>query len=697
MIERKIKALRYLYINEFCYKTDFVKLLNANTKKTTYTNEYDRLKTQIKNKTGREGFIEKKIDRQGKKYQKGEKDIIISLTTAGLEYYQANEKDEFYRNLSVNNKDKKSLFNTRQQNKKNIFSYLTSQKVSILYSCADCVVLTYDKPSLYLIEELFNANPGKINRDDVKKITKKYIDARIDENMSDYELKRNIKEILDGGIYYSKDEVREYLKSIKVISNNTEARNNLTDSFKAIRWNGIYITSKHLYINFVLPYGENVRLSGSDAEFKNMLSVFSRYIAINKNDIQHFRSISCISDGKEIYHNSIDAITIGIGNSHTYTEAIGKKYGRIKNPKKIKSSTKVKDAARRYDMLDCHSNNFKRIYSISDNAIGIQQLNYIANYSIEEYYDEEKELLFNDSDERFIPSPTSNLFPAIYENLNISAIYLPVYEIKLLNKISQEFRKNNRALVVCTYKSMFETISHCLRIDTVGKDESGNNLPGLYFIEVKEVYNKQSKATEIKLGNIFNYRSGEFNLYDEYGYIKGKRILDEYLKSHGNIKLNSEKEYGVLASTSRNRTTINRAKTDKSESTLNKTRLYNMIAVTSDPDKYCSYLMQHIDETGKSEGCAAASPILPPVPKEKKISNNYQLQISLSADLKSRIRKMANKHSLSSSALIRQAITTALKAAEDLDEAYDYTNADTTPWKDAQNEFKKAISKKIGK
>ena len=453
-----------------------------------------------------------------------------------------------------------------------------------------------------------------------------------------------------------------------------------------------------MYINFVLPYGENVRLSGSDAEFKNMLSIFSKYIAINKNDIQHFRNISCISDGKETYRNSIDAITIGIGSSHTYTEAIGKKYGRIKSTNKKSKTTKIKDEARRYEILDCHSSNFKRIYSISDNEQGIQQLNYIANYSIEDYYDEEKDLFLNDTSERFIPSPSSNLFPAIFDDLNISSIYLPVYEIKLLHKISEEFRKNNRALVVCCYKNMFETISHCLRLSTIVGVDKNKSLPGLYFVEVKEVVNKKTKETEIKLGDIYNYKSGEFNLYDEYGYIKGKRILDEYLKSNSNIKLNSEKEYGILAAASNNDSGIlKKDESNKSDSTISKTRLYNNIAISSNPNKYCAYLMSYIDKTGKQEGYASASEILPPAPKEKKISNNYQLQISLSLDLKSRIRKIANKHSISSSALIRQAVSTAIKAAEDLESAYDYRNADTTPWKDAQNEFKKAISKKIGK
>lgn len=661
-------ALRYLYVHECCYKSDFINFFKED-KRPNQT--YDRLKQQMKSSLSTEGILERKIPSQGAKSKKGQTQIIISLSPDGIDYYKQYETDKFYQDLKIK---QSNVFNVKSDSgiTRTLYPHLTQQKINIMFMCAGVLADSYMKPSLFILSYYLSTNPSGLSLSDpnVTKACKRYYDDEIiNSNISRDEKEKILRRFIKQGIYYTKEEVRRYLKLINP---------NIVDTFKSVNWNGIFISEKTFFVVFTLSYIRNKRYVVSDAELKNMLKIFKDRIATPLTKVE--RGIGNLTDDGR-YFNQIDAVTVGIGSSHIYTEAVGKKFGKIKdkNPKR-----KYERKSAKTDILDCHSKNFKRIYSITDNKSGINMLQYLCLYSLEDYHQEELELF--SEDERFRLASNSNLFPATYTLLNLPSIYIPVYEIKLLNKLSLEFNKSKKPLLVCCQKEMMETISHCLRIYSGGIDEQGKTKPGLFFVEVKE------KNNETTLGKFYNPSSGVYNVYDEDGFIKGRRLIDNYLFVR-NMKINSEKDYTTLAENLRRGTGSN----EISDFEL-KAKMYNNIAYYLRANEYIQKIIDEFGDDKDTKGTVYIVPLKTKSKYQKVVINKEQLQISLSAEIKRKVRHMADKKSISSSALIRQAVTTLIDGADMLEKKYDFNstsnNTYDNPWDMALDIFKQEISKK---
>lgn len=663
-------ALRYLYVHECCYKNDFINFFREDIRP---NQSYDRLCKRMKKSLSADGILERKIPQQGAESKKAQPQIIISLSPDGIDYYKQYETDDFYKNLNI--KQSKIFYvNSSSGITRTLYPHLTQQKLNIMYKCAGALMESYEKPSLYLLSYYLSNNPSELSLSDpvVQKSCKRYYDDElIHSSESRYDKEKILREFLKEGIYYTKEEVRRYLKLINP---------NIADTFKSVNFNGIYISEKTFLVNFVLGYVRNKRYVVSDAELKNMLKIFKDRIATPFTKVE--RGIGNLTDGQR-YFNQIDAVTIGIGNSHVYTEAIGKKFGKIKdkNPKR-----KYERKSAKTDILDCHSKNFKRIYSLTDNKSGIDMLSYLCSYSLEEYHSQELEL-FNE-DDRFVPANNSNLFPSTYKLLNLPSIYLPVYEIKILNKLSNDFNKQQKPLLVCCKKEMMETISHCLRLYSGGIDEQGKIKPGLFFVEVKET------SDTISLGKFYNPTSGMYNVYDEDGYIKGRRLIDDYLFVR-KMKINSEVDYTTLAENLRR----GNGSTELSEFEL-KAKMYNNIAYYQHADDYIQKIIDEYGDDTNVEGTVYIVPLKPKSKYQKVVINKDQIQVSISTDFKRKVRHMADKKSVSSSALIREAVETFLQASDELEKHYDFSNANNSKntydnsWDMAKDIFKNEISKK---
>lgn len=634
-------ALRYLYVHECCYKSDFL-LFFKDDKRPNQT--YDRLTKQMKKSLSTDGILEREIPTQGAKKKSGMKQTIVTLSLEGIEYYKKFETDNFYQSLKIKH-SKIFYLESDSGYTRTLYPHLTQQKVNIMYICAGVNVDSYTKPSLYLLSYYLSTNPTSLSLSDpkIQKACRRYYDDElIHSNLSRDEKENILNNFIKNGLYYTKEEVRNYLKLINL---------NITDTFKSVNWQGIYFTDKTFLVNFALGYVRNQRYVVSDAELKNMLRIFKERIMIPfAPDVN--RKISVVSDG-ERYQNKIDAVTIGIGTSHVYTESIGRKFGKIK---KTTPKRKYDSKSSRVDILDCHSINFSRIYSIVDNKGGINMLQYLCLYSLEDYHDEEV-ALFSENPDMFKLTNMSNLYPATYTLYKIPAIYIPVYEIKLLNKISEQMSEHNSALVVCCKKEMMETISHCLRMYN-GGDDDGKIFPALYFFEVVD----DGDETKLK-EKMYNPGSGLYNVYDREGYIKGRRMIDEYL-ARKNLKINSEVDYAILARK------IRRGNSSNESSDFEvKAKMYNNIAYYPEAE---SYIQKIINMYGDESNNPDTVYIVPINKKEKvkRIHYNKTLDISMSPDLKRKINHTAKDLSVSSSSVVRQAVTEIMALSERLEQSY---------------------------
>ncbi|MBQ6148497.1 MAG: hypothetical protein IJI83_03010 [Oscillospiraceae bacterium] len=594
-IKENLVALRYLYTYGPLYKSDFIKLLSPQDSKT-----YNRLSRYIEKAQGVTGFIERKIKPEDWKRTADQMTTVVALNKAGGEFYTKLEKH-------IGEIDPKCLVRNNvsistKQLDRILYPHLKRQKAMIMYMLAGVPCFAHEKPSLlYLAYHLGADNDFKGDP-----CNPYYADPYVEEvarkNPADPEKEKAPREIMKAretllntylnktGAFYSVDEVVDFFKTIK-------GDPSYTDSFKGVAWHGLYLSEKTMLVNFVLKLGYNSRAYIYSEPLRTLLHKLAIDLGPATSVID--RKIYYLTDenGGQ-YENAIDAVTIGIGSSHVYSEAMGNKAGLIKEgrdmarmasekeEKKKKDDKKEQEAfPKAKDFLDCTSVRFKRIYSIDDKQDGIEMLHYIVTKPLEQYV-EESESLFS-ADKRFVPSKESSIFKATYGKDEIPAVYLPVYEIKTLRYLSQVGKGEKRQfpLLVACRKSMMETVAHCLHRDCISYQGQDREYPGLYFVEL---FNDGDDKP--RLGKIYDEKAGVFNIYDSDGYIKGKRLIDEYLKTGGR-KLKGEADYALLA-----RSIMAPLDRDESDTSL-KSRFYAAVA-RSKPEKRNELLNKAIEASG---------------------------------------------------------------------------------------------------
>ena len=620
-----LDALRFLYYYGPCYKDDFIKTLGKRG-----SESFDRLTKKILEERKTEGFVFREIEADGKKRQAGQTATIVALSPAGIAFYKDHEKTGFDRIDA----GEKPPFNTTKVSKL-LWPHLTVAKVASLYLRAGVRCFCFEKPSLGYL--LYNLSPRRIGLD-AQPFDPLYGDPQFETLSVDKKmeaLRRFIKE----GAYYSKKEVMEFF---------TLHGENYTDSIKSVNWNGIFLSDTTLLVNFVLRYGDNKRMYLPSEETSRLLEKLE---ANCKTATNIYRTIFEIDDVPDGYKHKAAAVTIGIGSSHTYSEAMGNKNGIIR---KNNDMSKMESDARQYDILDCTCKNFDRIYSISDSDLGIQMLDYITTYSLEDYRKEEL-ALFNE-DPRFSLSKGISLFPANYTPNRVRAIYLPVYDIKLLKRIADDAKDHNYPVMIAAKREMMDTISHCVHIEGMKTGDKTNPVKsGLFFVELKETENS------ISLDTFINEDSGVFKIYTQRGRIKGKSMIYVYLSEKHGIELKTEGEYTKLAKLCMGQpsTADNSPMTD-SEILC---RFYNKVAKSNPED----ILKPYFEKIKKGEPCdIQVSPIEKEGKKERRHNYLKQVKTNLTISDNSRFKEVSNSLNISSASLARQIIVAALDAAQDV-------------------------------
>ena len=617
LTEKTLLALRYLYLYGPCYKSDFTKLLDPQGPRA-----FDRLSRQMLKAQRDEGFIEREIPVQGEKRQARQTATLVALSPAGVGYYKAREESRFQSLVPR----APSFLKSTVQLKRYLYPHLADQKVTILYKKADVTCFTYEKPSLgYLVYNL-SGNKLKFPK---QPYDRNYLD-RYYETLGPDQKNSELEEFLISGAYYSKQEVLSFLKI---------RDKNYTDDIKGLDWRGVFLSRYSLFVNYVLSFGENKRAYDFNETLGNFLQKLEKNLAIITEVTSVVYGVGDANDGK--YVNNISAVTIGIGSSHTYAEAMGNKYGRIKH----RDMSLMESDERVYDVIDCTSSRYDRIYSIDDRELGISMLNFITHYSLNSYHDLEIELF--EEDERFRLVDGSNLFPAVYDPLGVSAIYLPVYDIKILKMIADRARKDNYSVVIATRREMMETISHCVHIESVNDAVEQKRVAGLWFVEVKET------DESIFLGDFLDENSGVFNIYDDHGYIKGRKMIDDYFQKT-NQKLKSEGEYIKLA-----RLCDDPAKNDMPDFEV-RCRFYNHIARKSAE----KYIEPHLKDIGYDSNCSVQITDITEKKSKRLAPTSKTVTVTVPVATRRRLRSLAAAKNANDTHLTRKMINTCLARAE---------------------------------
>lgn len=653
----KIEALRYLYLYGPCYKSDFTKLLDPQG-----THAYNNLSNEIRKKTGSDGFIERQIEAPGSKRSSGQMATVVFLSPAGEAFYKDLDEDRF---TGIPPRAP-SMLKTTIQLKRYLWPHLADQKTMILYKKAGVKTASYEKPSLgYLFYNLSN-NALKFDKEPYDRFYNDRYFKMVGKENGPEKRKEELEVFLKNGAYYSKAEVVAFFKLIS---------KNYTDNIKGVDWHGIFLSKSCLFINFVLSYGNNKRMYARNEYLGNLIEKLKDTIGGITDLYETVYNISDSNDSR--YLNSIAAVTIGIGSSHTYSEAMGNKSGKIKNKDMtlMVSENKDKDGKenkgkekdgnpRKYDIIDCTSQRFERIYSIDDRELGIRMLSFITHYTLEEYHNLEIEM-FNE-DKNFSIKEGSNLLPAVYSRLNVRAIYLPVYDIKLLKFLSERAKKNV-GIVICARREMMETIAHCVHIESIEDTSEQRRVPGLWFVEAQET------EDEIKLAdseNLISESDGVFSIYDNKGFIKGRKMLDDYYLKR-NQKLKSEGEYLKLAKTwyessSSPKGSLARKKEDNNSSKSKeqnqkdfeiRTRFYNAIARSS-VEEVLAGLTPHI---GTGSGSNVVLSEIDPKSLEKSPRLSRTISCVLPVNERDELKHLADKCDVAVSPLLRTLVNAATK------------------------------------
>lgn len=286
-----------------------------------------------------------------------------------------------------------------------------------------------------------------------------------------------LEKAYDRGIYYTK---QEYLQFFKEHDGGAEV---LRSAFR-----GLFISSHDCYV--VYSNGKNnpnmIRFPVNRPEILLILTLKNQGLAT-------VRKVNGVKTG-------ISALTISDANSFVYSTASARRYGRTDGSSTSMAVPKVFSLAssvNRTDMPDSYC----ALYSIVFEESGVSALKCLTSRSLEQRITDAGAYAEQASDRFGLNNDT--MFPLRYkrDGRTVPCAYMPYYELHALDAI----RQMSYVPVIITRRDMIKVISHITHKHHLFIDiETGQ--------EIEDKYNV---------------------VYDEHGYVNGKKVLEEYLHEKG--------------------------------------------------------------------------------------------------------------------------------------------------------------------
>ena len=343
-----------------------------------------------------------------------------------------------------------------------------------------------------------------------------------------------VNDYLKKGAYYTKKEWFNFINSVS---------SGKSDTCEGSRFKGVYVSKNNCFFVYIPERGDNKILKVNYEKEKNLKAsaqVLNNFTNVYR-DVPELYSYkpSKIDPNKMVPASKVKnepfALIISDGNAQVYSMAMGNPSGLIKGidfsslieKKKKAAERKAEEEADKINrkiigaaranarvkygqvFLDAYNDIYNHIFVASRNFSGIRTINYLCNNTLESWQSEAREL-FKTNPKYFVKA-NSPIYPymELVQNRKVPAIYLPVYDVKMLKRIAE----NDFVPTILTYEDMIETIAHSTRKQHRFYDAD------FYLNGTRMV------------ASIFD-RDSTF-IYDYSGYTKGEYMLRKYLEEKG--------------------------------------------------------------------------------------------------------------------------------------------------------------------
>lgn len=498
--------------------------------------------------------------------------------------------------IPSNGKKKSSYLRDR------MFPKLNAASVMIMMHLAGVRVAPSEKPSLEFLNKYINyANSNLLASNKNKAIIHGYLDKQLEKQCSvtengkikvDYvKLSRLCRTYINHGLYYTKEEFRRYDANV----HNKSA----SDSYKNAKFEGIFFNKGTCLVVSILASSQNSRLKLYKSSLTNLNEKIEELI-IEPFAKQINRNIAGVdnifSNTNTSFKHGINSLLISISNTMVPTMVLGAKRGVLSRNEKNLSKNRNSSDKIATEFLDANTSFYGLIFVAVKNELGIKQIKYITTHSIESWRAESSKLLslcnrnsstgdiFNQ-----IVDPGNKKSVSFYPGMHIDTAYdclfLPVYEVKLLARLHEVANTRDTNLLVLTESNMNDYISHSIRIGNTESQDAKelSYKTNLMFLSIRlrdafkpqwarispvnELDDDQGSSdntysfdqySSIKLSDVqyeLDYyldknenkiikgavSYDEFFIYNKFGKIDGKEIIDNYLAKEKNKVANYDK------------------------------------------------------------------------------------------------------------------------------------------------------------
>ena len=412
---------------------------------------------------------------------------ILALTRkAKLSLVNLLDEDYFYTHYKTFDKD------FRTANVDTLLSRLDASRVKTMFSLAEVPTLPHDKPSLYhLFTTLYRLPYDYKEEFDNKPM------------YADQMTRDECEEMLSRGIYYTIKEVRDFLN---------EDIEGSSDTSLGSRAKGVFISKYNCLVVYSGRHGDNklIRIR-NEAEKRLLLAlrVILQITNVNRALPSLSRSRQSNFDGSRVVdslmQNTPYALVISDGESLIYSMATGNPRGLIKGTNKIKYDKQQKKRVEEKGMtvttswLKGDGAIFQRVFGTPFTENGINTLEYLCHTTAEEWQKTMMALMSDNA--QFTYNGNNPLYPYDMTGKNLPCIYMPALEVnELYNIFQMDYR-----VAILTYQDLMNTIAHSVRKE-------------LYYFD----------ADTLKM-----FPRDTVLIYDDNGYPKGQKLLEDYLKAQG--------------------------------------------------------------------------------------------------------------------------------------------------------------------
>ena len=472
------EVLRMMFHVNTCWKRDCIMFINSYTRnkhsssntyrkliKGGYLAEYEPVYPEshekslygIQNKSNEkvtEAISEKLLEKNKGLKRRSEtghvihsKYAIVEITQKGINYLGDKELETaYYRN----SRKFSARFSTNVKN--TYIRQLMISRAMTFMASAGAAVFPCEKPSLYRLY-------GYLNNEADRTYGEK-ADGEGYPAYSRFDREECIDLMNDRGAFYTKQEFSDFLNTLD---------SGERETIKGSRAYGVYLSNHTAFLLYEeVPTGEKEIGVRHEFEMK-FRQLVNRYF---QNALKYRRRVP-YSDDK---YTDLYTAVISDGESTVYSIAAGVKYGRVKLTEEQSSdmekrSAKYNALAKRHEyskVIGVNKQKYPRVFVTPANDAGVLSMNYLCHHSIEDYF-RDCAVLIKSRPDLFVPSNTMQE-PFVFgwektdENRIINVVFMPVYEINLLRRLSlgSAEEEDLDGLAVICQPEMADTISHTL-------------------------------------------------------------------------------------------------------------------------------------------------------------------------------------------------------------------------------------------